>query len=71
MYRLFGGLITVIFILLLSRGTAYAYIDPGTGGMFYQIIILVFGAAVAYFAIFKRYIKNFFSRKKGADEEDK
>ena len=71
MYRLFGYLITVIFMLLLFNGKAYAYIDPGTGGMFYQIIILLFGAIVAYLAIFKRYIKNFFSKKKDADEEDK
>jgi hypothetical protein len=58
-------------MLLLSNGKAHAYIDPGTGGMLYQIIILIFGAAVAYFAIFKRYIKNFFSKKKDVDEEDK
>ncbi len=71
MYRLIAGLSLALSIPLLYHGTAYAYVDPGTGGMFYQIIILLFGAIAAYFAIFRRYIKNLFSRKKATDEEDK
>ena len=71
MYRLFLSLGTVIFILLLFGGKAHAYIDPGMGGMLYQIIILLLGAALAYLAVFKRLIKNFFSKKKEGDEEDR
>ncbi len=71
MHRLFWSLITAIFMLLLFNDKAHAYIDPGIGGMFYQIIILIFGVVVAYLAVFKRYVKSFLSKRKGADEEDK
>lgn len=49
---------------------SYAYVDPGTGGMFYQIIILVIGAIAGYFAIFKKFFKKLF-KKRDTSEKDK
>jgi hypothetical protein len=56
-----------LIVLLLWQGTAYAYIDPGAGGLFYQVIILLIGAVAGYFAVFKGFIKNLFSSKKDKD----
>lgn len=56
---------------ILSPGAAEAYVDPGTGGLFYQIIVLVLGAVAGYFAVAKRFIKRFFGRRpKDSDDPD-
>ena len=56
------------FILLssfvfLSPTDAFAYVDPGTGGLLYQVLILFAGVVAGYFAFFKRFLKSLFSRK--------
>jgi hypothetical protein len=61
--RLSAPLILSGFLLFLLEGEALAYIDPGTGGLFYQVIILVIGAIAGYFAFFKRKIRGLFGRK--------
>lgn len=54
-----------IFILLFP-GTAFAYVDPGTGAYLLQLLITVFGAVMFYISrpgqLFKM-IREFFSRK--------
>lgn len=62
--------LAALALSLLQAKPAYAYVDPGTGGMLYQIVILVLGAVAAYFAILKRYVKGFFSRSKKRTDED-
>lgn len=57
-----------VLILVLS-GTSHAYIDPGVGGMFYQVILLIIGAIVSYLAVFRQSIKNMFG-KKNKEKED-
>ena len=59
----------IFVVLFIIHEKAYAYVDPGTGGMFYQIIILVIGAIAGYFAIFKKFIKKLF-KKKDTSEKD-
>jgi hypothetical protein len=61
-----GFIFAVLFVI---HEKAYAYVDPGTGGMFYQIIILVIGAIAGYFAIFKKFFKKLF-KKKDTSEKD-
>lgn len=51
-----------------TRGNAYAYVDPGTGGMFYQIVILVFAVVAGYFAVFKRFIMGIFKKDRTGGE---
>jgi hypothetical protein len=55
-FAFLGGL-----ILLASPGTAFAYLDPGSGTMILQAIV---GALAGGYLIIKKYwyqIKNFFS----------
>lgn len=47
-----------LFLLLLPKN-AYAYIDPGTGGMLIQIII---GVAAGFFFTVRHYVVTFFRR---------
>jgi hypothetical protein len=69
MLKLKRSLILALLILLFYQDISYAYVDPGTGGMFYQIIILVIGAIAGYFAIFKKFFKKLF-KKKDTSEKD-
>ena len=70
MLKLKRSLMYTLLILLIYHDTSYAYVDPGTGGMFYQIIILVIGAIAGYFAIFKKFFKKLF-KKRDTSEKDK
>lgn len=45
--------------LLLFPNNAYAYIDPGTGGMLIQIIV---GVAAGFFFTLRHYVVTFFRR---------
>lgn len=59
-----------LFILFLTFGQAYAYLDPNSGSMMLQVILGgLAGVAVAGKLFFHR-IKSFFqSKKDGADPE--
>lgn len=52
--------------ILLFPGTAFAYVDPGTGAYFLQLLIAIFGAAIFYISrpvqLFKL-IVDFFVKK--------
>ncbi|MFC1769936.1 hypothetical protein ACFLZI_02625 [Nitrospirota bacterium] len=63
------GVLYILFWTLALEGTAQAYIDPGTGGAFYQVLILIIGAIVGYFALFRDYLKRMF-RKKRPDKDN-
>ena len=51
---------------------AYAYADPGTAGLLYQIVIIVFASLVSYFLFFKDFVKRLFKRnpEEQSDEAD-
>jgi hypothetical protein len=55
-------------LLVVLSDTAHAYVDPGVGGMFYQIVILVIGVIAGYFAVAKRFLRRILRRD--TDEED-
>ncbi|HLC18468.1 MAG TPA: hypothetical protein VJM57_05590 [Thermodesulfobacteriota bacterium] len=71
MFRMIEYVIAVSLITLASSETAFAYLDPGTGGTLYQMLVLIFGAVVAYFLFGKRIIKGLFKGSKGKDEGKK
>lgn len=51
--------------ILLSATGALAYVDPGVGGMFYQILLLVGATVAGFLAAFRSKISAYFARKKG------
>ena len=65
---MFFSLVFAFAALLLFSDTAYAYIDPGVGGMLYQIVILIIGAIAGYFAVVKRFLKKWFKKDKDKPE---
>ncbi len=60
------------FFVLLGIEPAYAYVDPGTGGLLYQVIVVFLAVLVSYLTIFKDLIRKLFKRPAGkqSDEED-
>ncbi len=57
-------------LLLAAPGAAHAYVDPGMGGMFYQVLVMVGAAAAGALAIFRNKIKAFFGKKNQDHERD-
>lgn len=57
---------SIVCALLVLPGTAYAYVDPGTGAYILQTVIAIFGAIVFYVArpaeLF-RLIRAYFAKK--------
>lgn len=70
--RLFIKLLLFItLIYLLAPGTAYAYIDPGTGSYILQILIAAFIAAAFAIRSFWENVKMFFRGLFKNQKEDK
>jgi len=67
-FKVFIGL---LFFLLLTVETAFAYIDPGTVGVIYQVGYLVFYGIVGLFLFFFRPIKNLYLKITGKTLEEK
>ena len=65
-------LISNIITIFLIVTNAYAYLDPGTGGIIIQAILGVIAAAVAYCSFYinkiKFYFKKLFSKKKSKED---
>ena len=64
---------TAIFLVIIVAGlagppVAHAYVDPGTGGMVYQILVLVGAAATGALAVFRNKIKAMFGSKAKGDD---
>jgi membrane protease YdiL (CAAX protease family) len=55
-------LLAVVTIFLVTE-PAYAYADPGTAGLLYQIVVIIFASLVSYFLFFKDFLKRLFKRK--------
>ena len=52
---------SVITVFVLS-GPAYAYADPGTAGLLYQIVVIIFASVVSYFLFIKDLFRRVFKR---------
>ena len=63
--------IHICFFYILSINSAYAYIDPGTGGIILQAIVAFIAAFFAYITLFWRKFKTIltklFKKKKCID----
>lgn len=46
--------------LILTPGEAYAYLDPGTGGLLYQMGFALFSLAVGFLFVPFRAVKHLF-----------
>ena len=57
-------------IMFLFAKPAYAYADPGTGGLLYMIIVAFAAIIGSYLAFFKDYVKRIFKRDPGKDSND-
>ncbi len=62
----------LIFGIFVLARPAHAYVDPGTAGMLYQIVILALGVIAGYFAFLRKFIRRLFGRnsRRGNNEED-
>lgn len=58
------------FVFLIAPQRAEAYVDPGTGGLVYQMLILFVGLIAGYLAFLKKYIKSLFSSKRSEPSDD-
>lgn len=58
----------VVVVVVWPR-PAYAYVDPGLGGMLYQIGYLVVAATIGYFAFLRDTIRSWF-RRRGFDDRE-
>lgn len=60
-----------VILLLVTQVNAYAYIDPGTGGIILQAIIGFIAAGIGivslYWQKFKEKLKKIFKSKKNID----
>lgn len=54
--------ITILMLLLIFAANAWAYLDPGTGSYFFQILIGMLVGITFSLKIFWGKIKAFFSR---------
>jgi len=55
-------LIALIIIIFFNIGNAHAYLDPGSGSILVQALLLIFAAFGTFFAFFKNKIKTLFSK---------
>jgi hypothetical protein len=55
--------------LLMLPGSAYAYLDPGTGTLIVQSIIGAVAAALVAMKVYWYQIKSFFSKSKTEQEK--
>lgn len=54
----------VIFVQFIFPNNAYAYLDPGSGSYFYQIILSILFGGLLFFKQFWKRIISFLSLKK-------
>lgn len=68
-------LFLILLLCALALGAmlaqpAQAYVDPGVGGMVYQVLIMIGAVFVTGFAVFRNKIKALFGRGKGDKAKD-
>jgi uncharacterized paraquat-inducible protein A len=55
-------MIMTLLVCLVSRDTAHAYLNPGTGSFIFQVVITVFIGLAFSIKLFWQNIKNFVNR---------
>lgn len=60
----------LLFLFLLVARPAYAYIDPGTGSMLIQILVVALATVAVFFRSIWTRLTNLFYRKKKKKEEE-
>ncbi|MFP4497244.1 MAG: hypothetical protein ACLFQV_03445 [Vulcanimicrobiota bacterium] len=64
-------ILAVLFLIIFSNTSfAYAYIDPGSSSILYQLFYLAFYGILAAVGIFFRPIKNFVLKMMGKEPAD-
>ena len=59
-----------ILVLIIMPMYAEAYIDPGSGSYFFQIILgVVFGLLISFWSVFSKIIRYFRNRFKNKEKE--
>ncbi len=62
MTRALRGLLRFALLLGAVARLAWSYIDPNTGGMLFQVLIVLFGLASGFILFFSRQIRMGFAR---------
>ena len=62
--------ILLVFLLSIAPGPALAYVDPGSGSLFLQMLAAIGVGAMFYFSRMKEIIRGFFSKDNGDESED-
>jgi len=52
----------IILLLFFYSSNAYAYLDPGTGGIILQAIFGIIAGIVTFYYFLKQKVKNFFKK---------
>ena len=55
-------LIPLIIIIFFNTSNAYAYLDPGTGSILLQVLLLIFASIGTFFVFIKNKIKSLFNK---------
>ncbi len=66
-----NGILLFLILIILSAKNAYAYIDPNTGGFFFQTVAPfvygILGVIVVFWRRITNFVKGLFGRKKDGD----
>jgi hypothetical protein len=54
----------IFLFIFLKPVNAFAYLDPGTGSIILQLIIALIGGLIAFFALIKNKIIEFYKKIK-------
>ena len=69
--RVFFLLLFIVFLISISKvRPAHAYIDPGTAGLLYQIVIMFIAVILGYFAFLRKKIGGLFGIFKKKDSKN-
>ena len=60
------NLVLVVGVFLFFSQKSYAYLDPGTGSMVFQVVVASF---VAFVCAFRGFFSKFFKKKEKDDEQ--
>ena len=66
-------LLYLIILFFINPSIAYAYLDPGTGSIIFQVFVSIIAAIAAFFSLARYKLKEFFKSlfKKKTDDTDK
>lgn len=62
--------IKLILIVLVGRRFVLSYIDPNTGGMLFQALVVIFGLLTGVIYFFSARIKMLFARLRRSPKEE-